>query len=122
MHMELLLVGKKSVPVKGDGIGVIALLGITVRYDVFILDPITILQVGHEPDHCLLELGRIGLAASMDHLDANAVVVVYAGKSLEDIDVHRGKVRVDSLINAAVAIDHILRAGMSSPQGAPGVN
>jgi hypothetical protein len=58
---------------------------------------------------------RVLLIAGTDNFNAYAVVVVYAANGPEDIDMNSTEFRVDSLVNAAVAINDILSTGMPHP-------
>lgn len=110
---------EETAPVECDRVGVIALLGVSVRDYVFVGDVVSCLQIVDQAmNRCQLRLW-IFLAAGVVHLDTDTVVVVDTRQGLEYVDVNGSQIRVGCLVDGSVSIHYELSAGMAATARTP---
>jgi len=97
----------------------IALLSVSVGDDIGVFHLVALLQISKQFVDCFALRLRVILPARVVHLDADAVVVVDARQSLEDVYMHGSQIGIDSLIYRAVSIDYILSARVPAAHRAP---
>lgn len=110
---------EEAAPVECDGVGVIALLRVSVRNYIVVSNVVPGLQIVNQAMNCgQLHLGIL-LAAGVVHLDSNTVVVVDSRQCLEYVDVNRTQIRIGCLIDCTVSIYDILSARMAATARTP---